>query len=272
MKLFEQEFYDYKTQSVESGRVIDTRKTGMSYYDDFLKDQKTINYLRDEKNLKGTIVNMSPEEYYEACSKFIFTHRAVTVNDLKMQRSADKDTIKHLKDVLTIYKKRFPLPILNKAEQSQEGLHRMMAIGELFGWDYEVPVLVVEWADIDRAKKAAEDKRTDRIRNKIRLAVKDALNFTYYSVEELEEQLGWELDRQFDYDEEVQTPVEFELTTSKEKYHIPVEDQFIVTVSGVSYEFDAEDVKFEEKSEDVDEEELDFDDIDFDDLDIDLNI
>lgn len=41
------------------------------------------------------------------------------------------------------YKRKFPLPYLNLADNAQEGRHRMAVAAELFGWNEKFPVLVV---------------------------------------------------------------------------------------------------------------------------------
>ena len=164
MKLFEQEFYDYKTAPVVGNQVVDLHRTGMSFYDDFLSgDHKTLDYLRREKNLEGKVVMMSPEEYYKACSDYGFPGSHPTVDKLKHDRRIDEKILKHLKDVLTVYKRRFPMPMLNKADNGQEGLHRMMVIGDMFGWDHKVPVLVIDWADKQLAYEIAKRKRIEKI-------------------------------------------------------------------------------------------------------------
>ena len=173
MWLFEQEFYDYKTAPVIGNKVIDLHRTGISYYDDFLSnDLKTIEYLRNNKNLVGEVVMMSPEEYFQACSDYGFPERHPSVERLKEQRRTDTEKLQFLKDVILIHKKRFPMPMLNKADSGQEGLHRMMVIGDLFGWDYKVPVLVVDWANKQRAFEEQKRKRLQRIEYNIKKLLK----------------------------------------------------------------------------------------------------
>lgn len=114
------------------------KTTNMSYYDDFL-DPKELKYMQKEKNRDGKIVQMTPKEYYEACAKDIF---GCTVDHLLNSRKIHEDTIaKYRSDMKN--GDVFPLCFLNYATQQQEGLHRMLAAGEEFGWDIEYPVLVV---------------------------------------------------------------------------------------------------------------------------------
>ena len=246
-------FYDYKTGNVEGTDVVDLHKTGMSFYDDFLlNDTKTIEYLRDKKNLAGKIVMMSPDEYFQLCSDYGFPNSHPSVDSLKKQRYSDEKTIQHLKDVLTVAKKKFPMPVLNKAASGQEGLHRMMVIGDMFGWDHKVPVLVVDWADKQRAFEEQKRKRIEKIEYRIRRAVQDTLYYKFNNIDELREQLHWELDKQFDSDDDVSTPVQFELTSDEQN------NEFIVTIGAATYSFDYEDVKFIEPSEEDDLDDVDF--------------
>lgn len=256
MKLLEQEYYDYKTAPVTDDQVVDLNKTGISFYDDFLSnDTSTLAYLRDKKNLKGTVVMMTPEEYYQACSDYGFPGHSPSVASLKASRRTQEKTLDHLKDVLTIHKRRFPMPMLNKADNGQEGLHRMMVIGDLFGWDHKVPVLVVDWADKHRAFEEAERKRIEKIEYRIKRAVQNTLYYKFNNIDELREQLQWELDKQFDLDEDVPTPVQFELTSDEQT------GEFIVSIDTANYSFDYEDVKFIDSIEnDLDDLDLEVDD------------
>lgn len=250
----EQSFYDYKTAPVTGNKVVDLHRTGMSFYDDFLSnDRDTINYLKTKKNMVGTVVMMSPTEYFQACSDFGFIDSHPSPQQLEKQRRNDSNILKHLKDVLTVYKKRFPMPMLNKAEHGQEGLHRMIVIGDMFGWDYKVPVLVVDWADKQRAFEDAERARKERVKHNIRRAVQYTLKYKFNNIEELKTQLQWELDKQFDYNvDNIATPVQFELTSDEQ------DKEFTVTIGAAKYSFDYDDVRFIEPSEEDDLDDVDF--------------
>lgn len=114
--------------------------TGFSYYDDFL-DEKELAYKQRAKNRTGEIVMMSPNQYYHDCSLYGFDH-VVPVDHLKQQRGDNVTSINWLSDQLDSGKK-FNLPYINYADHAQEGLHRMMVLGDKYGWDTEFPVLVV---------------------------------------------------------------------------------------------------------------------------------
>lgn len=259
-----EEFFDYKTALVDGDQVVDLHKTGMSYYDDFLSDNPKIKERLAEKNLKGEVVMMSPEEYYQACADYGFPNSHPSVESLKNTRRRDERILNHLKNVLTVYKHRFPMPMLNKADSGQEGLHRMMVIGDMFGWDHKVPVLVVDWADEDLAKQQEHRRFVEKLQYRIRMAVQQTLRYKFANIAELKEQLQWDLDREFEYVDGVETPVKFELEEDG-RYGV-----FVVTVGEATYEFDYEDVQFLD-AKDIGDKEFDItdDDLDIDDLELD---
>ena len=126
----EEEFYDYKTGDVVNDDIFDTTKSEMTYYTNFL-NPKDLEYMQKTKGVTGKIVQMSPNEYFDECAK-IFNKSA---ERLKQSAKADEETIEHLKLVLTKYKRKFPITMLNYSTENkgQEGRHRMVVAGELFG-------------------------------------------------------------------------------------------------------------------------------------------
>lgn len=258
-KLYEssEEFFDYGTAEVDGSDVVDTHTTGVSFYDDFL-NPKQLDYLKQEKNLVGKIVMMSPETYYQECEKYGFDH-VVSAENLKKQRAADTKTIQHLTNVLTKYKHKFPLPFINKAHQGQEGLHRMLVIANLFGWDHEVPVLIVEWADPDRASREAEEERVSKLERRLAKAVDKALEYRYTDVKDFEDQLQYCLDNEFEYIDDISKPVEFQIEFTDTLVKVDLDKAHV--------EFDTKEINIISKDEkdnfegssDVD---LDLDDID----------
>ncbi len=118
--------------------------TDTSYYDNFL-NSSDLDYMQRAKNRTGEIVMMSPESYFENCANYGFG-KQVSAEDLKTQRRYDDALNEQYKKAMASGDK-FPLCYLNRAEHSQEGLHRMMVAGDLYGWDTEFPVLVVDVYD-----------------------------------------------------------------------------------------------------------------------------
>lgn len=253
----DEEFYDYRTADVSGDRIFDERTTGVSFYNQFLSSRE-LQYLRDKKNLVAEVVQMSPNEYYEQCGKYAWPH-VVSASSLKAQRGADKHTIDHLKQVIQIYKKRFPMPFINYAEKSQEGLHRMYVAGELLGWDSpKHPVLCVRWADEARHEREERQKYLNEVESAIQSAVRSALRYTYNEMSEFYDELQTYLDIRFEYFDEISKPVDFELTVT--------DGVVSVKVGEVTHEFDLDEIQINPSSNSAD-----YDDIDLDDLELDLD-
>lgn len=244
-----EQFYDYGTAQVSGNECFDTTTTGMGYYNDFLRDS---DYMRDTKNLKADIVQMTPTEYFEGCAKIFNSTKDTQIK----QTAADKYTINHLRQVIEIYNRRFPLTYLNYAENQQEGRHRMYVAGELFGWDIKHPVMIITWADEERHKKDVDEARVKSIKRKLRKAISMSLEYKYSSMKELESQLQWDIDRVFDeYGEDTHTEFGFRET----------DNEVVITVDNVDELIDKDDIQWK-STDNVDEID---DDILLDDEDID---
>ena len=178
----EQKFYNYRTADVDGDDIFDLRKASNSDAQQILDGDK---YWRDEKNTYSEIVYMTPTEYFTRCAEDCFNESAKQLID---SRRRDKNTAEHLKQVLLKYKKKFPLPYIDYATHytpSQEGLHRMMVAGDLFGWDKEFPVQIIRWVDEERAKQEKEWKHKREIERYLERAINKALRYKYYNIEEL---------------------------------------------------------------------------------------
>ena len=137
--------------------------TGTSFGNDFL-NKKDLAYRQEYKNRTGRIVMMTPEEYYEECSEHAWSHY-VPVDKLKSQRKANEGTLEYLKKLLDRGGK-FDLPFINKADHGQEGLHRMMVAGDIYGWDTKFPVLVIDVYDIQREEDKKRKEKAYDFRDK----------------------------------------------------------------------------------------------------------
>lgn len=133
----EEKFWDYRTKEVQPGKYIDTSRSEISWVDNLIHN---IKYFEQNKGVTARIIDMTPEQYFEECAKLFHN----SVESQKRQIAADTETIEHLTDVITKFGKRFPIPYINIANHSQEGRHRMYVLGELFGWDKAVPVLIIQ--------------------------------------------------------------------------------------------------------------------------------
>lgn len=114
--------------------VINTNKTGMSYYDNFLND-KDHDYMKLTRGVQGRIVKMSPDEYISRIANDIFK---VPVNTVVSQ--ASEDSIDKYASMMKSGVK-FNLPYINYADEGQEGRHRALAAKKV--GEKEIPVLIV---------------------------------------------------------------------------------------------------------------------------------
>ena len=249
----EEKFYNYKTDDITGKVVFDTKTTGMSYYNDLIRDPE---YMERSKNLSGEIVYMTPTEYFEGCAN-IFNS---TVERQIRQTQHDKNTFVHLMDVLTKYHKKFPIGFLNYAQGGQEGRHRMLVAAEYSGWETKQPVLVITWADEGRHQREveAEHRRADDM--KVQSACMDALRYRFYNIEELETEIQSQLNNKFSVmlDE---PDIPFELTTDEDA------QEYTVRCGKGEYSFSYSNVKWEEEDLDLDNLDIDLDELADDDLD-----
>jgi hypothetical protein len=137
----DKKLHNYNTEPVVDNTIFDTKHSGMLYYDQFLT-------TANNENLKGEVVLMTPEEYYQECANVCWAHDdTVTAEQLKYERGTlNRKNIEKLKTVVQLYKRKLCMPVIDYTVPTQEGLHRMFLVGELYGWDYKVPVLKVTFA------------------------------------------------------------------------------------------------------------------------------
>lgn len=260
-----------------SPNVFDISSTGTSYYNNFL-NTKDLEYMQTAKNLTGHIEMMTPQEYFEACAKDIFQGRH-TAEQLKKQREASrsKDGIRTIDKYIEDMRSGsvFPLCFLNYADLGQEGLHRMYAAGEAFGWDTEFPVLIVEPYDMDRWN---ESQFWQAVQDYRRYDLKDVVKEATDSIAD------WDKPVPDNFDEIFREAIRESARNAEEPHDIDVQlkiDDGSVFIYLSS--FDGRDVDsssfddrvwledmFDTESDDEDTPELDdeIDDLEIDDLDI----
>ena len=135
----EEKFYDYRTgeANLKSCDIFDKTKTGFSFYNNLIDDPE---YMKKSKGLVGSIVMMTPNEYFEHCGEIFHTSRQTQI----AHTLADKDNIEYLKQVILKYNRKFPIGYINIRDKQQEGRHRMAVAGELCGYDTPQPVLIAQ--------------------------------------------------------------------------------------------------------------------------------
>ena len=223
--------------------------TGTSYYNNFL-NSKDLKYMQEQKNTTGAIVMMSPNTYFKESAEKIFKNRH-TVQEILHSREYDSELNEEYTEAMKNGSK-FPLCYLNYADDTQEGLHRMMVAGNIYGWQTAFPVLVVTVFD-----QAIEDRR-----NTIRQC-DDFLYHEFHSVceEALDSLIDWKSPPPDDFeqlyrseiiriasnweDESYDIDVEIEITPDSETGYEPNDskvDVFLTKFNGyelptISYPF-----------------------------------
>lgn len=249
----EQKFYNYRTSDVDGSNIFDIHKGSNSDAQQLLDGSE---YWRTHKNTYSEIVEMTPLEYFETCARDCFNE---PVSKLIKSRRMDKNTLDHLKQVIQIYKKKFPITYINYAQHGhpeQEGLHRMMVAGDLFGWDTKFPVQIIKWVDEEKAIEEKEIKHKNKIENYLQNAVTRALRYNYYNLEEFNIQLQDEFASEVRYLDEFEDGFNLDLKQ--------VDDLFIISINNkYTCEVSVNEVNFinSEKINDTDLEDVDLDDL-----------
>ena len=242
------------TTEIFGNSVVNENKTGISYYDNFL-NEKDSEYMRKNKNRVAHIEEMSPTEYFETCVNDVFEN--TSFDSLVKQRRRDTDSLESLQQILDDGG-QFWLPYVNLVDKNQEGLHRMMVLGDNYGWDTKFPVLVVESADprIDEINEAW------RQFNNAQSKARDYRYSRSSLPEDFVEQAQYELER---YDEET----EYTIVVTEQD-----DEKFVLSIQG--YEDDFEVTEWygnlrltkpaPQEEMELEEDELDWDDLDEEDL------
>ena len=238
----DQKFYDYRTSEVDGLNIFDLNKASNSDAQQILNGS---NYWKTEKNTYSEIIEMTPYEYFETCARDCFDE---PTEKLIQSRRSDEYTLNHLKEVIQTYKKRFPIAYIDYATHhtpSQEGLHRMMVAGDLFGWDTKFPVQIIKWVDDTRAKEEKEWKHIREIERYLDRAVDRALRYRYYNIDELKDQLRSE------FESEVRYVDEFENRDFKLDLDYINDNEFLVTIDNKYHsKFNIDEVEFLQAKED----------------------
>ena len=252
----EEKFYDYRTSEIDGENIFDLNKASNSDAQQLL-DNRDSKYWRDEKNTYSEIVEMSPMEYFTRCAEDCFDE---PVDKLIKSRRRDTYTLNHLKEVLLKYKRRFPLTYIWYAtfnHPEQEGLHRMMVAGDLFGWDKKFPVQIIRWVDEKRAQETKIWKHKREIERYLEIAINHALRYKYYNLEEVKDQLRSEFESEVRYLDEFEDR-DFELDLIKK------DDYNLIAIVDNTYtsEFPIDSIDFIDRNDSDD----DLEDVDLDDL------
>ena len=164
------EFKDYGTAEVEGKNVIDTHKASTFATQDLLDGSTDAAY----DGVCYTIIDLTPTQYFELCGKV----QEMSPEEIIKFIGMDERQIAHIKDVILKFNKRLPLPYVSFSSadevSGQEGRHRMYALGEMFGWDAEFPVMVIQ----DKSsKKTVGELLNESIVEDFELTEKERINY-----------------------------------------------------------------------------------------------
>lgn len=192
----EEEFIDYGTEEVIGKDIFDINKGESPYAREMIKLAKTGGV--NEKGLGAEIIQMTPREYMEQVAKGFNS----TFDKQIKQIEYDKKILDHLKQVLTKYKRKFPITYLNIDSKygnfEQEGRHRMYTAGEMFGWDTKFPVLKIFEKDKDKAAEIKKQEFENKVLKYLRKAVNKSQQYSYKNVDEVKDQLTYDIERELD--------------------------------------------------------------------------
>lgn len=237
----EKDIVDFGTGIVIGDDIFDDY-THSSFYDDLIKDPE---YMSKHYNLKGDVVMMTPNEYFKECAEKVFN---TSVSSLRKQREIDEFTLQEIEDLIVKYKRQVFLPYINYAEKSQEGLHRMYVAGELFGWNHKFPVLAINWVDEEKHKKAEHDRYINRVQNKVESAFNKCTRYEEYSsYDDFEDCLQYALDSEFEFSDDIKTPVDFDFDIDG--------DNAIITIDDIETVLDSHLIKIVESDEEDEEDD-----------------
>lgn len=117
----------------KSDQYFDLSDAGSTYYNDALK--KT-DYMFWVKGILGKIVYMTPDQYYILDAKIHNTNATTITHHIF------KDTALEYKNRM-LDGEKFPIPVLDFYQKTQEGRHRTYAI-KMINAELEMPVLIIK--------------------------------------------------------------------------------------------------------------------------------
>lgn len=185
-------------------------------------------YMENRYKITTNVEQMTPLEYYEQCSHLFNS----TISALKASRlEKGREYIDELINVIEGPNNQFPMCYIDFVNKNQEGLHRMYALGELYGWSkVKFPVLVVI-----RTEKQKEELEEEYLEEKTWLALQDVLKSKYLNVNEFIDELKNQINREIKY--EVHPQIKY------------IDDKVSVKINGFLFEYDNIKVKHETKED-----------------------
>lgn len=221
-------------------------KTTVPMFDEIIRSDEGQQYY----NRKVRVVMMSPREYLEWCAKRFNTTYARQIGTcIYDKKLCDK--------YIAAFKRGDVFPacyISYHPDDSQEGRHRMYALGQIEGMDTKFPVYEFSVLDEERLKKDKHDDFITKQLGYFNKIVDKALDYRYESYAEFIEEINWLLEaHNGDYDTKLNVTLKQETDT-----------QFVFSVEeeDVEYKVEKQDITIVEKKSDAIEDDFDYDDLD----------
>ena len=241
----------YGTGTVKGSDIFDTSVVGYDR-DGLIPGHPKNKQMEKYYNLKGEIKMVSPYEYFQGCAKIFNTTVDRLLRQTRKYGNTDytaTDPINKLKKVILQDKSKFPMTFLDFARRGQEGMHRMYAAGELFGWDKKFPCLVITWADEDRHKKDVETDRQRTIELAIDKAVEETKKFRFDDLDDAVGELEWQLELANDNLEEFNDgKIVYDVGHNEDSVYASIKDE-----KNVQYErtIDIDELRIETEEDDL---------------------
>lgn len=199
----------------------------------------------NKKNKTTSLIEyLTPNEYFQGCADIFKT----TFSQQYMQIKNDFKKNDSLFDVILKEKVKFPITILNYAEHTQEGRHRMFVAGELNGWDtIKYPVLVIK-----PTQEKLQDEILEPILDAIDNAFEDSLQYTYKSFEEYFEEIQFKIESRMSYIDYDFNKLKFTKTDNQIIIQLPYQVKYII---------DKKDINIDPNKQELDDSILDIDDL-----------
>lgn len=202
------------------------------------------NYENKKNKTTSSIEYMTPNEYFEACAEIFKTTFSQQYSQIKNDFKKDDSLFKVIKEE----KVKFPITILNYADHTQEGRHRMFVAGELNGWDrIKYPVLVIK-----PTKERLQDEIVKPILNAIDNAFESSLDYTYKSFDEYFEEIKFKIESRMSYVDYDFNKLKFTKNDNQIIIELPYQVKYII---------DKKDIDINPNKQEVDDSILDIDDL-----------
>lgn len=206
--------------------TVFTPKLEATYYQECFNNPT---YMEKRYNITIDVENLTPYQYFEYCARMFKT----SINTLKKVKERDKgiDYIKDLEEIINDPSNQFPMVYIDFPSHNQEGLHRMYALGELYGWsNVRFPVLV-----ITRTKKQEKEIEKEETERTVWNILQDVMYKKYLSDEEFIQELKIQINQE--YGRNMNPEIKY------------IDETVSVKIDGFLFEYDGIKLKYETRED-----------------------